>query len=211
MYDYPSTRYALTDGIDVNTGEMRFDILKYQQWGGTNVIISLGTERPVGDEKYLCGVDFFQRPTGSFNWPWESVFIGTKGGDTDPIKGGVVLETDVRFADKSPVSLYPLRDWSDENVFEYLESEGVEPDPNRYEKIDGKWDYKSDKSMNADYIPTCLNCIDRHQGPYVHCPKLNARVNNIAKDSLYEDTVIPDLGFNPVWDESTRKPKPINP
>lgn len=106
---------------------------------------------------------------------------------------------DVRHADGSPVSLYPLRDWSDEQVFRYLEENDVEPDPNRYEKVRDDWGHKADKSLNADFIPTCLNCVDRHAGPHVGCPKLRATVSNISHLAPYEDVVIPDLGFKPVW------------
>ena len=207
VYEYPAARHALADGPDVATGEMRFDLLKYQQWGERSLILSLGTERPKAGEKYLCGVDFLERPTGTFNWPWEAVYLGTKGLDSDPIKGDVPLAIDVRHAPGSPWGLYPLRDWSDADIYDYLERHEVMPDPNRYEKVDNVWGHKADKSMNADYIPTCLNCVDRHAGPYVECPKLKATVSNISHLATYEDVVFPDLGFRPVWKEST----PANP
>ena len=203
VYDYPASKHALADGPDVTTGEMRFDLLKYQQWGANSVVLSLGTERPKAGEKFLCGVDFLQRPTGTFNWPWEAVYLGTKGGDCDPIKGQVPLAVDVRHAAGSPVSLYPLRDWSDEQIFAYLEEQGVEPDPNRYEKTQKEWKNRADKSANADYIPTCLNCIDRHAGPYAECPKLRATISNISHLVPYEDIVFKDLGFRPVWKNGT--------
>lgn len=73
VHSYPASRHALADGPDIATGKMRFDLLRYQQWGANSVILSLGTERPNPGEKYLCGVDYLQRPTGTFNWPWEGV------------------------------------------------------------------------------------------------------------------------------------------
>lgn len=199
VYDYPPSKVALADGPDVETGEMRFDLLKYYQWGSSCVVLSLGTERPKGDEKFLCGIDFLARPTGTFNWPWPAVWIGTKNCDTDLIKGHVPLSMDIRYVEGSPVSLYLMRDWSDADIYEYLEKSCVFPDADRYEKVDGSWGNKKDKSKNADFIPTCLNCVDRHQGKFVHCPKLKGTITNMSEKAPYEDMVFPDLGFKHTW------------
>jgi len=202
VHEYPPVRVAIADGPDVNTGEMRFDLLKYQQWGKTSIVLSLGTERPVGDEKYLCGIDFLGRPTGSFNWPWQGVFIGTKQCDTDLIKGHVPMSQDIRYAEGSPMSLYLMRDWDDDQIFAWLVDNGICPDMDRYECIEGKWGHKADKSKNADYIPTCLNCIDRHQaGIPAYCPKLKATISNMSHMAPYEDIVFKDLGFRPIWNK----------
>ena len=199
VYEYPPMKVSLADGPDVNTGKVRFDMLHYFQWGKNCVILSLGTETPKPDEKFLCGVDdFLQRPTGTFNWPWGAVFIGTKYEDTDLIKGHVPLAQDIRIVDGSPVSLYPMRDWSDDDIFEYLEESGVEPDPTRYIKKENKWYNNPDKSLNADFYPACFNCVNRHLGRHVHCPKLDATITNISDMAPYEDIVIDDLGFRPV-------------
>lgn len=199
VYEYPPMKVSLADGPDVNTGEVRFDMLHYFQWGKNCVILSLGTETPKPDEKFLCGVDdFLQRPTGTFNWPWGAVFIGTKYEDTDLIKGHVPLAQDIRIVDGSPVSLYPMRDWTDDDIFEYLEESGVEPDPTRYIKKENKWYNNPDKSLNADFYPACFNCVNRHLGRHVHCPKLDATITNISDMAPYEDIVIDDLGFRPV-------------
>ena len=205
VHDYPPMRVALADGPDVTTGEMRFDLLKFQQWGEKCIVLSLGTERPVDNEKYLCGVDFLTRPTGTFNWPWQAVFIGTKRCDTDPIKGHVPLQMEVRHHEGSPVSLYLLHDWTDGEVYDYLEQSGVGPDRDRYELNDvGEYQHKADKSKNADYIPTCLNCVDRHVTGPVWCPKLKAQVSHMGHLAPYEDVVIPELGFRPVWNKEKK-------
>jgi hypothetical protein len=203
VYEYPASRFALADGPDTETGEVRFDLLHYFQWGTKAVVLSLGTERPKEDEKFMCGVDdFLKRPTGTFNWPWESVWIGTKNSDTDLIKGHVPISQDIRHTEGSPVSLYPMRNWTDRDIYQYLEDNGVKADPTRYIKTKSGWTNNPDKSLNADFYPTCLNCVDRHQPNHVHCPKLKATVTNISHLAPYEDIVIPDLGFKPVnWEK----------
>jgi hypothetical protein len=203
VYDYPPAKVAITDGPDVETGEIRFDMLKYYKWGKNSVVMSLGTERPKLGENFLCGVDdFLQRPTGTFNWPWGAVYIGTKYSDTDLIKGHVPPAMDIRYAEGSPVSLYAMRDWSDKDIFDYLEENGIEPDPTRNIKVDGTWVNNPDKSLNADFYPVCFNCVNRHGDKHAYCPKLNATISNISHLAPYEDVVIPDLGFKPVkWDK----------
>ena len=200
VYDYPASRLELASGIDTQTGEIRFDLLKYFQWGTRALILSLGTERPVEGKPYLCAVDdYLGRPTGTFNWKWQSAWIGTKNTDADLIKGQICLKQHVRLAEGSPAQLYPMRDWTDKNIFQYLEDNGVEPDPTRYIKVGDTWENNPDKSLNADFYPTCVNCVDRHQGKQVYCPKLKCEITNISDKVPYGDLEFDDLGFRKTW------------
>jgi len=207
IYDYAPMGVAMADGPDVETGRMRFDFVKYYQWGPQGTIaLSLGTEEPVEGEPFLCGVkDCLARPTGGFNWPWEAVWIGTKGCDTDLIKGPVPMVMDVRRAPNGPWTLYPLRDWSDAEVFDFLEPLGL-IDEDRYEQnAEGVWGHKRDKSKNADYYPVCWNCVNRHAGHVVHCPRLKASITNVSESAPYVDLVFPDLGFKPTWEGASER------
>ena len=209
LYDYAPGRIAIQDGYDIETGAPRFDFLKYYQWGHHSaLILSLGTEVPkeheIASGKYLCGLaDVLQRPTGSFNWPWDSCFHGQKSADVDLIKGAVPLMQDVRRTPDSPTQLYPMRHWTDDDIFEYLEAEGVPMDPTRYDRASGKWGHKHDKSHNADYYPICWNCVNRHLSSPVWCPKLQSQVNNISHLAPYEDNAIPEQGFRHNWNPNT--------
>jgi hypothetical protein len=202
VYDYPASKITVLHGPDTETGEPRFDFLKYQQWGKACMVIAQGTERPKKGERFLCALDdYLKRPVGFFSWPWDAAYIGTKSSDVDTIKGPIPLAMDIRYAEGSPVSLYPLRDWTDEDVFSYMEENGITPDSNRYVKRGGKWIGNPDKSMNSDYYPVCVNCIDRRGPKYVYCPKLNGTITNISESVPYEDIVMEDLGVMPIhWD-----------
>jgi 3'-phosphoadenosine 5'-phosphosulfate sulfotransferase (PAPS reductase)/FAD synthetase len=205
LFDYAPGRIAIQDGFDIETGQPRFDFLKYYQWGHHSaLVLSLGTEHPKEGEPYLCGLtDVLQRPTGSFNWPWDAAFHGQKSADVDLIKGGVPLAQDVRRVDDSPTQLFPMRHWTDDDIFDYLEAEGVPMDPTRYDRASGKWGHKQDKSSNADYYPICWNCVNRHLTAPVWCPKLRSEVNSIAHLAPYEDNSIPEQGFKPTWNPNT--------
>ena len=208
LYDYAPGRIAIQDGYDIETGAPRFDFLKYYQWGHHSaLVLSLGTEHPTENEihqgRYLCGLtDVLQRPCGSFNWSWDSAFHGQKSADVDLIKGGVPLMQDVRRVDDSPTQLFPMRYWTDDDIFDYLEAEGVPMDPTRYDRATGKWGHKQDKTHNADYYPICWNCVNRHISSPVYCPKLRSEVNNISHLAPYEDNSIPEQGFKPTWNNT---------
>lgn len=209
LYDYAPGRIAIQDGYDIETGQPRFDFLKYYQWGHHSaLVLSLGTEAPteqeISEDRYLCGLsDVLQRPTGSFNWPWDSAFHGQKSADVDLIKGAVPLMQDVRRTPDSPTQLFPMRHWTDADIFSYLEAEGVPMDPTRYDRTSGQWGHKQDKSSNADYYPICWNCVNRHLSSPVYCPKLQSEVNNIAHLAPYEDNSIPEQGFRPTWEPNS--------
>jgi hypothetical protein len=78
--------------------------------------------------------------------------------------------------------MFPLRDWTHADIWEYIESNNVPYDSDRYEKIDGIWGEKVDKLHNVDYVHACTRCINRNpKSPkFVHCPKLNMTIENIS-------------------------------
>jgi 3'-phosphoadenosine 5'-phosphosulfate sulfotransferase (PAPS reductase)/FAD synthetase len=101
------------------------------------------------------------------------------------------------------MQFYPMRHWTDADVWNYLEAEGVPNDETRYEKVNGVWDHKKDKSANADYYPMCLNCVNRHLEETVYCPKYSCQTNNISSQVEYIDFQSKAQGFRPTWNDST--------
>lgn len=207
MYDYAPSGYLLADGHDIETGLVRFDFVKVYQLGGTNGFLCLGTEAPQPEElasgRYLCGLDALRRPTGTFNFPWDAAFHGQKSADVDLIKGQVPLAQDVLVRDGVPTQFFPLRHWSDADVWNYLEKSGVPNDETRYEKVGGEWRHKKDKSANSDFYPTCWNCINRHLGDTVWCPKQLCETNNISHLAPYVDLTSQSQGLRPTWESTT--------
>jgi hypothetical protein len=207
VYDYAPSRIALTDGRDPE-GRHQVDFLKYQQWGaGTALMVAVGTQPPVEGLPWRCGMDVLNRPLGSFAWPWDACFHGQKSADVDPIKGPLPLAMDVRIVPGCPVQYFPLREWSDEDVWRYLEEEGVQSDYTRYGKDkDGRWGHLADRSMNADYPHVCLACMSRVTDAVVKCPKYNCEVNNVSASLPYEDHAIAEQGCRWVSDDVDGRP-----
>jgi|694.fasta_scaffold05195_24 hypothetical protein len=208
MYDWSPLGYALTDGYDIETGVPRFDFVKMYEMAPRKVMfLCLGTEEPQPEElasgRYLCGLDALKRPTGTFNFPWDAAFHGQKSADVDLIKGQVPLAQDALVQAGVPTQYYPMRHWSDAEVWNYLEAEGVPNDETRYEKADGVWRHRKDKSANSDYYPVCWNCINRHLGETVYCPKNSCETNNISSLAPYIDLQSEAQGFRPTWQDST--------
>jgi len=207
MYDFAPLGYALTDGYDIETGIPRFDFVKLYPFGQKSLALCLGTEEPQPEElasgRYLCGLDALKRPTGTFNFVWDAAFHGQKSADVDLIKGQVPLAQDALVQAGVPTQYYPMRHWSDADVWNYLEAEGVPNDETRYEKADGVWQHRKDKSANSDYYPVCWNCINRHLGDTVWCPKNSCETNNISHLAPYIDLQSQAQGFCPTWDGST--------
>jgi hypothetical protein len=207
MHDYAPLGYALTDGYDIETTVPRFDFVKLYPFGQKALALCLGTEEPKPDElasgRYLCGLDALKRPTGTFNFPWDAAFHGQKSADVDLIKGQVPLAQDALVQAGVPTQYYPMRHWSDADVWNYLEAEGVPNDETRYEKSDGVWQHRKDKSANSDYYPVCWSCINRHLGDTVWCPKNSCETNNISHLAPYVDLTSEAQGFRPTWQDTT--------
>jgi hypothetical protein len=196
VYDWAPSRVTLTDGTAPD-GSHQIDFLKYMQWGQqTACMVAVGTQAPVEGQPWRCGMDVLQRPLGTFAWPWDACFHGQKSADVDPIKGQVPLAMDVRRIPDGPDQLFLLRDWSDNDVWSYLEAAGVPNDDTRYGKDSmGRWDHLADRSRNADYLHVCTACMSRRGETTVWCPKVNAEVNNVSAYLPYEDHAIPEQGF----------------
>ncbi len=151
-------------------------------------------EEPVEGRFYLCGlVDLFARPLGTFEFPWDMVLIGHKSADEDQIAGKVPLQCDrVRSEAGGPVAGFPLKDWTDEDVWAYTERFEVPVQLDRYVRgTDGMWGEHEDKWANSDYWHACIACIDRRNGPVVECPKLKRPVPNVSDRITYRD-IVPD-------------------
>lgn len=138
--------------------------------------------------KWLCGrYDILGQPCGTFNYPWDAVFIGHKSSDSDQIMGAVPLKCDVAQNHNAPDFVFPLRTWTDEDIWDYVEQKDVPLQADRYD-IDLRQE-KPDKTNNSDYWPACTRCIDRRSpDKFVACPKLGGlMVRSIAEEVPYTE------------------------
>jgi hypothetical protein len=99
----------------------------------------------------------------------------------------VPLETDVLETPGNVACAFPLRYWSDADIFDYTEIFKVPIDKDRYRKEeDGSWTVLPYQARNPDYYPACFRCLDPDEGEFVQCPKLDAQINNISSFVSWE-------------------------
>lgn len=181
VWDYAPSAVALCKGKD------RIDVMNHYSMGPMAkppvfMILARGTERPEEGLPWLCGRDtFLSRPLGSFDFPWDCMFHGHKSSDVDPCSGAVPLQVDFLQRPGAAAAVYPLRDWTDEDVFAYIEEHGVPYDRTRYARSDKGWEVLPDKRNNPDYYHACFACCERGGPDFVTCPKTNLQINNISE------------------------------
>jgi 3'-phosphoadenosine 5'-phosphosulfate sulfotransferase (PAPS reductase)/FAD synthetase len=133
---------------------------------------------------YICALnDWLQRPkTAVMPYPWDLVFHGHKSADVDPFEGNVRLKTDEAEVGKVRL-VFPLKDWTDEDVWQHLEENHIALQETRYHAAHRK--ESTDYWYNNDYVHACTACVDpREKRPEVFCPKLRRNVPNVSAKVL---------------------------
>lgn len=188
VHDYPPSNTSVTKNGD------KAEITSYYQVGG-NATIWLGRNiiKPEDGKPFLCGLeDFYDTPIGAFHFPWDVCIVGHKSSDVDPIQGPVPLKSDIHHPEEGPDYAYPLRYFTDADVWEYTYKFKVPYNDKRYDKSSGYKEFK-DKTYNDDYYCACMRCIDKDESSVVFCPKYNKQVSNISSTIRYKD--IPKFSY----------------
>jgi hypothetical protein len=134
----------------------------------------------VDGEPFLCGYrDMYMRPLGTFSYPWDVAFVGHKSSDTDLILGAVPLAVDIRPTEGGCDFAYPLRYFTDADIWKYIERFSVPYNDRRYDPANGYKEY-ADITYNDDQFRACVRCMDRDQPAAVFCPLMGLEVGNIS-------------------------------
>jgi len=179
VYDYPPLGVTLWEGKEI----MAFTN-HYQIGSDRRAVLQMPKNilPPVAGKKYLCGLkQVLGRPTGTFNYPWDLAIIGHKSSDSDQIAGDVKLHCDIKQnAGIGPDLLFPLREWTDDDIWDYTARFSVPQQLTRYDVANRK--ELPDKTANSDYARVCIACCDRRETRIaVPCPKLGGlEVTNVA-------------------------------
>lgn len=175
MVDFPPVSTAM------NESELETEVVNYYSIGARTAYLPTGMRQTDTGKSTLCALDeIYGKPTGVFNYPFDAVFHGHKSVDSDPIIGDVPLQADVAHNVGSASAIYPIRHFTNEDVWRYIEENNIPVHDTRYEKIDGQWRERDDKTDNPDYISCCYSCMSRRTGNNVHCPKLGCSVSNVS-------------------------------
>jgi hypothetical protein len=127
--------------------------------------------------EFICGLnDWLLRPKGTIETPWDTVFMGHRNADVDPFEGPVPLKSDEVNAGGVRL-LFPIRHWTDEELWDYIRENHVPVQEARY---------NGDEHWHAnDWTHACTACIDpRETRENVYCPKLQKDVRNRGAEVL---------------------------
>lgn len=175
VYDFPPNATA------VQEHEGEYEIVNYYPGGQRPVVLPTGICAPAKGETPLCGLhDIYLKPIGTFGYPWDFVFVGHKSSDHDPIYGAVPLAADVARNLGSASAAFPVRHFTDEDVWAYHKQFDLPMHVERYEQTKDGWRERADKTQNPDYFPACVACM-RQDGGAVPCHRLGgALTSNVA-------------------------------
>ena len=151
-----------------------------------NLLVPSGITPPVDGEPYLCALeDMYNKPLGACQFPWNTLYIGHKDSDVDPLQGSVPLSCDEVQIENGPRLCFPLRHFTDEDIWEYSKTYGVMQDTDRYTPSGENLEF------NNDYYPACTNCMNPDNPPQVWCPKLAREIPNVSKKLNWVDSIRP--------------------
>jgi hypothetical protein len=163
-----------------------FELQSRYQIGLSDMTCPTGITPPDEGLSWACAVDMSCRATQErldvFPHP-QALWIGHKRCDSDPILGGDAgTRVEALVREDGTAVIFPLRDWTHDDVWTYIEEFEVPYDSARYEKHEGVWRERPDRRHNADYVHACTACIDRRPDApqFVHCPKLQMTIENCS-------------------------------
>lgn len=174
------------DITDYQQGD-HFDILELYRSGPTERMLMGSGIRPYDPERdkdrYFCAAeDLLLRPKAYVSdYPWDVTFNGHKACDNIHIADSVDQMQPIRQGEATRM-VFPLHDWSDDDVWAYIRDNDLPYDRRRYDQ--------GIESVNPDRMPTCYRCMDvKLRGQQVPCPKYGRDILNIAKSQEEHDAL----------------------
>jgi hypothetical protein len=189
--DYQVYDYAPLETV-VTKKNGRMEIGNCYQVGAGSLYLPNGVIPPEERKEFLCGYwDLYRRPTGTFNFPWDVGLVGHKSTDVDACLGAVPLKVDIRENPGSCDYAFPLRHFTDDDVWRYTREFNVPFNEKRYNAADGFREFE-DLTYNSDHYHACTLCLDPDQPETVICPKTGQALPNISGQIRFVKPELPD-------------------
>jgi 3'-phosphoadenosine 5'-phosphosulfate sulfotransferase (PAPS reductase)/FAD synthetase len=176
--------------MGVKKNDERLELVaRYQMGANTFVDLPKNLDIQKPRAPLLCALaDILKRPIAGVRHEWDVILVGHKSSDHDPFYGNVPLHIDIKMHTLGEPCLYfPLREWTDEDVWDLIERDHIPYQKNRYRDRAEL----EDKTFNNDYVQCCSKCLHPENGN-VHCPRLNSQINN-----MYD--LVPHLEYEPEY------------
>jgi 3'-phosphoadenosine 5'-phosphosulfate sulfotransferase (PAPS reductase)/FAD synthetase len=162
-------------------GNGRVDLIGTAQIRGAK--IHLPVANMVSDPKseiWSCALDNqLPHAVDLIKFDFDLVLLGSKQGDVDPVVGKVAVKNVVEHSDRQASLLFPLRDWTDDDVWQFIHAKHIPYDTKRYIKSpDGMADDVA-YPEHSEYLPVCTACLNPANQAEVWCPKLNKMIPSV--------------------------------
>lgn len=173
VFSYPPTE------MDVNAGSGEVELIRRQAiGGGCSFYMPIGTN-PNFQLAPACGIAILQQPTcDDPPYFWDVTFIGHRTEDEDPVYGNLPLRAEAARAGDTQV-VYPLRDWTKAEIWDYIERNKVPYNQARYDKA-ANYRERSDRRANNDYYDVCTRCFSPYEPATVVCPITGEEYENVS-------------------------------
>ena len=167
VFDYPPERSEMWQGKDILAFMRHYRIGPAPH---SRLRVPKNVLPPEPGIPFACAAtDVLETPAGHpFDYPFDVALIGHKSSDSDQIAGKVPLRSEWEFPPDMPAVAFPLRDWTDRDIWWYTERFNVPQQADRYD-VAGRRELES-KELNSDYFHMCSACVRPGEGPVV-CPK----------------------------------------
>ena len=186
MHSYPPEWVAMHE---VDGG--LFVLSAYSSGTRSKRVIVQRTEKSPAKENLVCGLhDVLHQPKSKTETAWDLLICAQKNGDFHagpPAK----INSDLLQSGDGVDTLFPMRNWTDKDVFAYTKEHRISHHTERYDEDDslGLFVEREQTEHNPDVINGCFDCIDkRKSGETVLCQRLGGiLVNNISDSIPYID------------------------
>ena len=161
----------------------RIDGVGFRTVGNAFFSVHIELARPYNG-LFSCALkEIIGKPKTFFEYPWDTTFIGAKSSDVDPILGPMKLKTD-SVPLGNTLLVFPLKDWTDEDIWDYTRTNHLPYDERRYNKDNGFKEFE-DKTYNNNYHFACTDCINPEEEEEVYCPMVMKKIVNMGKNIDY--------------------------
>ncbi len=186
-FDWLPCSVALWEGREIMAFTNFYNINSSGEPLGT-LMLPKNILEPEEGKPWLCGRDaWFRRPLGGIDYQWDCAIIGHKSTDKDQIAGEVPLHVNSTKVSEEMKVVFPLRNWTDSDIWDYTELFELPVDIARYNQTLRK--EHINKHHNPDYFHACIACMDRrNKSETVHCPKVNKLIPNISSTIPYHES-----------------------
>jgi len=172
VFDYPPVRNEVLyhDGL--------FNVCRFRSVGNTAVLLNSLDIIPCSDSAG-CTLFLSNIPTvKEYSYPWKVTYHGQKSSDVDTMMGVAKLK-DHQFQFGTTTMVYPLKDWDDTEIWNYIREFNV--------PYNREWYDLHIPEYNTNYHLACKECFDPTNPAMVYCPIRGSEIPNIGykQESVY--------------------------